>query len=231
MNIRTGTSGFAYREWRGKFYPSAIKPAEILPFYAQRFSAVEINSTFYRMPTESVLDSWMSQVPKDFVFAFKAPALITHRKRLRNVGEETAAFTERISSLGRHLGPALFQLPPSLPCDLPLLREFLDAVTQVRAAVEFRHASWLNDEVFALLRECGCALCISDRDGAPPPPVIATADFGYARLRKSDYTDEELGEWRERIEQLECGEFFVFFRHEERGMGPVYAEKMKGGGS
>lgn len=226
MKLRTGTSGYSYREWRGRFYPPGMRPSEMLPFYAQRFSTVEINSTFYRMPTASTLQSWTSQVPEDFVFTFKAPALITHRKRLRNVGDETALFTGRISALGRRLGPALFQLPPSLPCDLPLLREFLDAARDVRVAIEFRHPSWLSEAVFALLHERGCALCLSDRDDAPPPPLIATADFGYARLRRSHYAEKELQTWREGIAHLGWQEFFLFFRHEETAQGTVYAEKI-----
>jgi uncharacterized protein YecE (DUF72 family) len=206
-----------------------MKPGEMLPFYATRFSSVEINATFYRMPTLLVLESWVSQVPDDFVFTFKAPGLVTHRKRLRDVGEETTAFMTRISALGHHLGAALFQLPPSLPCDLPLLRLFLDGIARVRITLEFRHTSWFNDEVFTLLRERGCALCISDRDDAPPPPFIATTDFGYLRLRRSGYTDEDLRAWKKRIAQGGWEETFVFFRHEETAQGPALAEKMMGG--
>ncbi len=228
MNLRIGTSGYAYREWRGKFYPLGLAPREMLPFYAQRFSSVEINATFYRMPALAVLESWLAQVPENFIFAFKAPGLITHRKRLRNVNEETAAFTTKISALGHNLGPVLFQLPPSLPRDLPLLRAFLAAIPAIRFAIEFRHPSWSSDEVFALLCEQRCALCISDRDDAPPPPLIATADFGYARLRRSEYTDKELQTWKEKFADLGWAEAFIYFRHEETAKGPAFAARMQG---
>lgn len=224
--LRVGTSGFGYREWLGKFYPPGLSPREMLSFYAERFSSVEINSTFYRMPARAVLEGWMSQVPADFVFAFKAPALITHRKRLRDAGEEAAAFAERISAVGRRLGPVLFLIPPYLPCNLPLLRGFLETLPPLRSAIEFRHPSWFNDDVFALLREGGCALCISDRDEAPPPTVVATAGFGYARLRRAEYTCEQLKEWKRTLEEQGWGEAFVYFRHEETASGPTFARRM-----
>lgn len=224
--LRVGTSGFGYREWLGKFYPVGLSPREMLPYYAEHFSAVEINATFYRMPALAVLETWRSQVPPEFLFTFKAPGLITHRKRLRQVGAETAAFTAKISVLDRQLGPVLFQLPPNLSCNVPLLSEFLQAVPRPRTALEFRHPSWFNDEVFALLREHGCALCLSDRDDIPPPPVVATADFGYARLRRSTYTDNQLKEWKEKLTAPGWAEAFVFFRHEETASGPVFARKL-----
>lgn len=226
MNLHIGTSGFGYREWRGKFYPAELKPQDLLPFYAARFSAVEVNGTFYRMPASAVLESWLTQVPENFLFTFKAPASITHRKRLRAVEEETAAFLARIATIGPQLGPVLFQLPPSLRCDLPLLRDFFDAVPRIRMVIEFRHTSWFNDEVFALLREQQCTLCISDRDDTPPPPLVATAEFGYVRLRRSEYSDEELRLWKERVTEMEWQEAFVFFRHEETARGPIYAQKL-----
>jgi uncharacterized protein YecE (DUF72 family) len=225
-NLRIGTSGFGYREWLGKFYPPGLSPKEMLPFYAERFSTVEINSTFYRMPALSVLESWMSQVQQDFIFTFKAPGLITHRKRLRSAGEETAAFTARISVLGHNTGPTLFLLPANLPCNIPLLGDFLDEIAHLRIAFEFRHPSWFNDGVFSLLRDHDCAMCISDRDGVPPPPVVATTDFGYARLRRSGYTDEQLQEWKKRISEQGWKEAFVYFRHEETATGPVFARRM-----
>jgi uncharacterized protein YecE (DUF72 family) len=231
MNLHIGTSGFGYREWLGKFYPAELKPHDLLPFYSARFSAVEINTTFYRMPVSAVLESWLAQVPENFLFTFKAPASITHRKRLRDIGEETAAFLARIATLGPQLGPVLFQLPPSLRCDLSLLRDFLDAVPRVRMTLEFRHASWFNEEVFGLLREQQCALCVSDRDDTAPPPFVATAEFGYVRLRRSTYNDEELGSWRERILAEGWPEAFVFFRHEETASGPAYAQKLLEGGA
>jgi uncharacterized protein YecE (DUF72 family) len=226
MNLQIGTSGFGYREWRGKFYPAELKPRDMLPFYADRFPVVEINATFYRMPSPSVLETWAAQVPKSFIFTFKAPGLITHRKRLRDAEAETAAFLSKLTILGAQLGPALFQLPPSFPCDLPRLRQFLDGLAVGRFAFEFRHPSWLVDEVYALLQERSCALCLSDRDGAPSPSMVATADFGYVRLRRSQYTDEELRSWQQRISGQGWQEVFVFFRHEETARGPAYAQKL-----
>jgi uncharacterized protein YecE (DUF72 family) len=228
MNLQVGTSGFGYREWRGKFYPAELKPRDMLPYYAERFSVVEINATFYRMPSPSVLEAWAAQVPKDFMFTFKAPGLITHRKRLRHADAATAAFSRTLAILGAQLGPALFQLPPSFSCDLPRLRQFLDGLPGGRFAFEFRHPSWLVEEVYALLQERNCALCLSDRDGAPAPPLVATAEFGYARLRRSLYTDEELHSWQQRISGQGWQEAFVFFRHEETARGPAYAQKLLG---
>ena len=227
MHLRAGTSGYAYREWRGKFYPSGLTPPAMLPFYAQHFSVVEINATFYRLPSAAVLASWCEQVPDGFLFACKAPGLITHRKRLRAADAETAAFTVRVAALGEHLGPLLFQLPPYLPCDLPLLDHFLASLTTTRTALEFRHPSWFNAEVYRLLREHGCALCLSDRDDAPPPPLVTTACFGYVRLRRAKYTQAELREWKRKFVELGWREAFVFFRHETTARGPLFAARMQ----
>ena len=229
MILRVGTSGFGYREWLGKFYPPGFSSREMLRYYAERFSSVEINATFYRMPAGSVLDTWLEQVPDDFIFTFKAPREITHQKRLRDAGQAAAAFTARIAMAGPRLGPILYLIPANLPCDLPLLRDFLAAIPRLRSALEFRHLSWFNDEVFDLLRENDCALCLSDRDDVPPPPLVASTDFGYARLRRSDYTDRDLRTWQERIEAQDWREAFVYFRHEETAKGPLFAQKMLAG--
>jgi uncharacterized protein YecE (DUF72 family) len=226
MHLLIGTSGFAYREWRGKFYPRELPPREMLRFYAGRFRAVEINATFYRMPSVSVLEGWAAEVPEEFVFSFKAPAVITHRKRLRNAAAETAEFAGIVSVLGPRLGPLLFQLPPTLPRDISLLGDFLSRLPLLKTVFEFRHASWFEDRVFDLLRQHGCALCVSDREGEPPPPIIATTGFGYARLRRSTYSDEELREWRDQLGRQGWDEAYVFFRHEENANGPVLAERL-----
>ncbi|HWI39862.1 MAG TPA: DUF72 domain-containing protein [Verrucomicrobiae bacterium] len=227
MHLRAGTSGFAYREWRGKFYPADLPPKGMLSFYAARFPAVEINATFYRMPTVRTLEGWSAEVPPEFRFAFKAPALITHRRRLRGAGADTAEFLNRLSVLGGRLGPVLFQLPPNLPVDIPLLGEFLSSLPDMKTAFEFRHPSWLVEDVFDLLRRKGAALCISDRDDAPDPPVVATAEVGYLRLRRSGYTEEELQKWRETIAGQPWEEAFVFFRHEETAAGPRLAAELE----
>lgn len=165
MKIYVGTSGYGYKEWKGKFYPEKISPKEMLRFYSQRLGAVEINNTFYHMPTADVLDSWAEQVPADFVFALKAPQVITHYRRLRHVGEEARYLFGTLPVLGRKLGPVLFQFPGSFHADRPLLEAFIDLIPRnISAAFEFRDPSWLDDEILALLRERECVLCIADTD-------------------------------------------------------------------
>ena len=222
--IYAGTSGFAYREWRGSFYPPDITAGKMLSFYAAKLPAVEINSSFYRMPTRKLMEQWAGQVPDGFRFALKAPALITHRKKLVNTEHEMAHFLAAASLLVPHLGPLLFQLPPFLHRDLSLLENFLHTITGAKAAFEFRHPSWLGDATYELLARFGCALCISDREDFPEPPLVPTARFGYVRLRRDRYDPGDLNSWRERIMAQGWEEAFVFFRHEETGQGPRLAE-------
>lgn len=221
--IYAGTSGFAYREWRGSFYPPDLAVGKMLSFYAARFPAVEINATFYRMPGKRLMEQWLGQVPEGFLFSLKAPGLITHRKKLVNVDREIAAFLEAAAVLGLHLGPLLFQLPPGLSLDLPLLENCLALVEGTKAAFEFRHPSWFLDETYRLLMKFGCALCVSSREDFPDPRVVATSRFGYLRLRRDDYDRPALVVWREKIEAQGWEEAFVFFRHEETGKGPLLA--------
>jgi uncharacterized protein YecE (DUF72 family) len=228
MKIYVGTSGYGYREWKGKFYPEKISPREMLRFYSERFNTVEINNTFYHMPTEGVLASWAEQVPRDFVFAIKAPQVITHLKRLRNVGEETEYLFGSLSVLGRKLGPVLFQLPGSFHVDRPALEAFLDLIpNNMSCAFEFRSPSWLNVEILDLLREKGCSLCIVDSDENPTNEIIDTAPWGYLRLRRSDYTDADLSQWMERILSQKWERAFVFFKHEEEAKGPEMAMRFR----
>jgi len=221
MKIHVGTSGYGYKEWKGIFYPEKISPKEMLHFYAERLSAVEINYTFYHMPTEGVLSSWAEQVPDDFAFALKAPQVITHLKQLRNVGEETDYFFRTLSVLDRKLGPALFQFPKSFRADRPVLEEFLALIPgNMHCTFEFRSPTWLADEILDLLRKRGCSLCTADADEKPADEIISTAPWGYLRLRRSDYTETDLSLWLERILAQKWERAFVFFKHEEEGKGP-----------
>jgi len=224
MKIYVGTSGYGYKEWKGKFYPEKISPGEMLHFYSERFNTVEINNTFYHMPTESVLASWAEQVPDNFVFALKAPQVITHLKRLRNVDSETEYLFRTLSVLERKLGPVLFQFPKSFHADHSALKDFLDLIpVNVSCAFEFRSPSWLDAESLDILRKRECSLCVADTDENPANEIIRTAPWGYLRLRRSDYTDADLAEWLTRILSQKWERAFVFFKHEEEAKGPEMA--------
>ena len=230
MNISVGTSGYAYKEWKGTFYPADLPADGMLKYYGERFRAVEINNTFYRMPNEKVLLGWAAEVPDGFTFVLKASQRITHRKRLKEAGEELSYFLKTANVLGPKLGPTLFQLPPNLKKDLPRLVDFLALVPHTwRAALEFRHASWLDDEVFEALRKHNAALCIADTDpeeGDAEPltiPTVATADWGYLRLRRAAYVKGDLQRWATTIGAQPWKDAFVFFKHEEAGAGPKLA--------
>jgi uncharacterized protein YecE (DUF72 family) len=224
MKIYVGTSGYSYKEWKGRFYPDKISPKEMLHFYSERFGTVEINSTFYHMPTEGVLASWAEQVPDDFVFAFKAPQVITHVKRLKNVAQETEYLLRTLSVLGKRLGPILFQFPRSFRANTSALKDFLALIPRTMScAFEFRSPSWLDTGIQNLLRERGCSLCIADSDENPTNEIIATAPWGYLRLRRPDYTDVDLSQWMEGILSQKWTNAFVFFKHEDEAKGPEMA--------
>ncbi len=225
MKLYAGTSGFAYKEWKGRFYPETISSKEMLPFYAHHFNTVEINNTFYRMPSPGLLEGWAAQVPEDFRFAIKAPRKITHFKRLKGVEEETRYLISTVSALGGRLGPVLYQFPPDFHRDLPLLEAFLDLLSGTLAAFEFRHASWLNSETFELLRKSRCGLCVSDTEPDSSAEIVATAPFGYLRLRRPDYSGADLASWRARIVSQEWDSAYVFFKHESEAAGPQMAER------
>jgi len=225
MKIHIGTSGFGYKEWKGKFYPDKIDPREMLRFYSGRLGAVEINNTFYHMPTRGVLTTWAEQVPDNFIFAFKAPQVITHQKHLRNVSEETDYLFRTLSILGTKLGPVLFQFPKSFRADRGVLESFLPLIpSNMSCAFEFRSPSWINAEILELLRKRGFCLCIADTDENPAGEIISTASWGYLRLRRSDYTDTDLSQWLERISSQKWKEIFVFFEHEDKAKGPEMAK-------
>ncbi len=228
IQIYTGTSGFAHKEWKGKFYPDNISPKEMLRFYAGHLGTVEINNTFYHMPKESVLTSWAEQVPSDFVFALKAPQVITHIRRLRNVIEPTDYLFKSSSVLGRKLGPILFQFPKSFRADRSALEDFLTLIPDAAAcAFEFRSPSWLDAGMPDLLRGKGCSMCIADTDENPAQDIISTAKWGYLRLRRSDYTDADLLHWVERILSQKWERAFVYFKHEDEAKGAELAMRFQ----
>ncbi len=224
LKVYVGTSGYGYKEWQGKFYPEKISPKEMLRFYSERLNAVEINNTFYHMPKEGVLASWAEQVSENFVFALKAPQIITHLKQLRNVSAETRYLFRSLSVLGRKLGPILFQLPKSFSADRTALEDFLTLIPDnVSCAFEFRNPSWQTAEIMDLLKERQYILCIADTDENHMSNIIGTAHQGYLRLRRSDYTDADLSRWKTRILSQKWERVFVFFKHEEEAKGAEIA--------
>ncbi len=224
MLVRSGTSGFSYPAWIGHFYPPGTKRPDMLAFYGSRLQAVEINNTFYRMPKADLLERWRDAVPESFRFALKASRRITHHGRLRDVGDSVDYLFRAAGALGERLGPILFQLPPYLRRDDDRLAGFLGELPDgMRAAFEFRHASWFDDSVFALLESAGAALCLADAGGDHDSPLVATADFGYLRLRREDYDEEAIQVWQERIRRQPWREAYVFFKHEDEAAGPRMA--------
>jgi uncharacterized protein YecE (DUF72 family) len=224
MKFHVGTSGYSYKEWKGKFYPEDFSPEQMLPYYAGRFSSVEINNTFYRMPNASLLKSWAAQVPTEFTFALKAPQRITHFQRLKNARNSVGEFLRVVNVLRARLGPVLFGLPPNFKKDVPRLAEFLPLLPKNRrVAFEFRHESWFDQEVFDLLRDRGVALCIAQAEDTLEVPFVATADWGYLRLRNIRYSDADLKRWVKKIRRQRWSEVFVFFKHEEKATGPKFA--------
>jgi uncharacterized protein YecE (DUF72 family) len=231
MQVLVGTSGYSYKEWKGTFYPEELKSADMLRYYAERLSTVEINNTFYRMPKASLLESWAAQVPPDFVFVLKGSQRITHMKRLKNAGESVDYLFKTAATLESKLGPVFFQLPPSLRKDVPRLRAFLELLPPDReVAFEFRHETWFDEEVYGALREKGVALCAADTDdsGEEGAPIVPTARFGYLRLRRAEYSDQYLEAWAAKVQGQAWDRAFVFFKHEDAGTGPAMAARFRG---
>jgi uncharacterized protein YecE (DUF72 family) len=223
MKTYVGTSGFAYKEWKGSFYPEDLHADEMLHFYGGNFNAVEINNTFYRMPAESVLRNWAEQVPADFRFVLKSPRRITHNARLKEVGDSVDYLLKNAAVLGDRLGPILFQLPPNMKKDLPRLQTFLSLLPGgTRAALEFREPSWLTDDVFDALRAHDAALCIAETE-EDVAPFVPTATWGYLRLRRVAYEEGDLEAWASQVKNAPWNETFVFFKHEDAGTGPKLA--------
>jgi uncharacterized protein YecE (DUF72 family) len=226
--VYVGTSGYNYPEWKGRFYPENLAASKMLPYYSERFSTVEINYTFYRMPTARLVTGWAAQVPASFRFTLKAPRRITHDRKLRDGAELVRGFCEAAQELGPQLGALLFQLPPSFKKDLGVFDEFLAVLPpRVCAAFEFRHDSWLHDEVYARLRDRNLALCVADSE-TRSTPVIATADYAYLRLRDEGYTERHIVEWAGRVQDLatRCKDVYVYFKHEDEGKGPEFAQQL-----
>ena len=225
MRLLAGTSGYAFKEWKGAFYPEDLKDDAWLGYYASKFPAVEINNTFYRLPKESVLRDWAAQVPEQFTFSIKASQRITHHARLKPECADTLDFLLRNTSvLGSRLGPVLFQLPPNMKKDLARLRGFLGLLPSGRRfAIEFRHESWFEDDVFAALREHDVAMCLAEQEDFKCP-VHATASWGYLRLHRPDYDAGALGEWARCVTAQTWSDAYVFFKHDEDaggGSGPT----------
>ena len=228
MRIAIGTSGYSYKEWKGTFYPDDLPAAKMLPYYAERFDTVEINNTFYRMPDPKTVAKWAGEVPDGFTFVLKSPQRITHQKKLVDCAEEVQRFFEAASELGPKLGPVLFQLPPFLRKDAPRLADFLRRLPPEQAvAFEFRHASWYDDEIYALLRGRDAALCAADTDEVEDPSsvFVPTASWGYLRLRRAEYDDAALEAWAKRVNEQQWSSACVFFKHEDEGKGPLFARR------
>lgn len=217
-----GASGYAFKEWKGSFYPEKIDADAMLAWYAERLPSVEINNSFYRMPKREVLARWAEVTPTTFRFAIKASRRITHNARLAGdeAAESVAYLYKNLESLGVKRGPVLFQLPPYLKKDAPRLRDFLQLLpTGHRAAFEFRHESWFDDEVYALLQTAGAALCLSEREDNAPPPLVETATWGYLRLRLEKYDAATLEQWAARLEATRWQEVHAYFMHEPTAPG------------
>jgi len=228
MRVHVGTSGYNYPEWRGTFYPEAFPAGKMFAYYAERFRTVEINYTFYRMPNEKLVAGWAAQTPSPFKLTLKAPRRITHDSRLKNCGELVKSFCAVAGTLGDKLGVLLFQLPPQSKKDLAVFDAFLeDLPPGAKAAFEFRHASWLDQDVFDRLAARKLALCIADSEKMSTP-VRVTADYAYFRLRDEGYTPGDIAAWADTIrrETAACRDVYVYFKHEEEGKGPEFARML-----
>lgn len=226
MNFYVGTSGYSYKEWKGKFYPSDLPATKMLHYYSEHFRTVEINSTFRSLPKPEVLQAWAAEVSPGFKFAIKAQQQITHIRRLNDVQEPVTRLLEVAGELGERLAPLLFQLPPNFKKNLPRLQDFLALLPPTcRATFEFRHPSWFEDDVFDALRAHRAALCISDEVEDLSVPFVATADWGYLRLRRTNYDDAALKQWLGQVKRQNWQDVFVFFKHEDEATGPTLATR------
>ena len=226
--LYAGTSGFAYPAWKPGFYPAKLPAKQFLHHYAQRLNSVEINYTFRRLPSASTLQNWVEATPPGFVFAVKANMRITHILRLKNADQATQIFFKAIDPLrsARRLGPILFQLPPQMKRDDALLAAYLETLPRdLRYAFEFRHPSWLVEEVYAELRRHNVSLCLAESEKLEVPEVI-TADFVYYRLRKPEYTDADVNAMAARSKELLAAgrDLYLMFKHEDTAAGALNAE-------
>ena len=224
MLVLAGTSGFSYKEWKGKFYPEKLPANEMLGFYAGVLPAVEINNTFYRMPRKEMLENWRRQVPDHFRFAIKASQRISHKKRLHDAEEETGYLVESLQALGTCLGIVLFQMPPYFRKDCARLNTFLGTLPEsLPCAFEFRHESWFENDVFDTLSEHNKTLCVADETNAKFSDLVRTSEVGYIRLRRVEYTDEDLNDWGQNMLAQNWAQCYVFFKHEDEAGGPEFA--------
>jgi uncharacterized protein YecE (DUF72 family) len=225
--LLAGASGYSFKEWKGAFYPADIKPEGMLAWYGERLPTVEINNTFYQMPKTAVLENWARATPASFRFSIKASRRITHLSRLKadSAADSVAFLYRNLAALGEKRGPVLFQLPPFLKKDLARLGEFLRLLpADHRAAFEFRSDGWFDEEVYALLKGAGAALCLSEREDNAPPPLVETAPWGYVRLRLEQYSDDELAAWAKRLAATSWQQIYVYFMHEPTA--PAYAQSL-----
>ncbi|MGQ0572324.1 MAG: DUF72 domain-containing protein [Armatimonadota bacterium] len=225
--LYTGTSGFSYPEWKGDFYPANLPAEQMLHHYSRVFSSVELNNTFYRFPGAAQVEQWRKTTPQGFRFSVKAHRLITHIKRLRDVGEPVRTQLERVAGLKDRRGPMLFQLPPSLRQDLPLLKDFLYTLPPMLVAVEFRHKSWYSDATYSTLAEHGAALAIMESD-EDEPVLEFVGKFVYLRLHRSAYSAAALNAWAERIREqtTQKRDVYAYFTHEEGAPAPRHAQEL-----
>lgn len=225
--LQVGASGYSYKEWKGRFYPDAIKPDAMLAWYAQHLPTVEINNTFYQMPKVATLEHWAQATPDHFSFAIKASRRITHDARLKAdaAANSVTYLYNNLETLGDKRGPVLFQLPPFLKKDVPRLVDFLQMLPRDhRAAFEFRNDSWFDDDVYDVLMAAGAALCLSERDDDAPPALVETAPWGYVRLRLEVYSEAELAQWAQRLLATGWQRIHVYFMHEPTA--PGYAQTL-----
>lgn len=227
MTWYVGTSGFSYKEWKGVFYPDKLRDKDMLAYYGSQLTGVEINNTFYRMPKREVIHAWAAEVPPSFRFIIKASRRITHFKRLKETDEQMGYLLTNTAELGEKLGAILFQLPPNMRADLPRLKQFVGLIPDgVPASIEFRHESWFDDAVFECLREKNIAICHADGEESDLP-FVATADWGYLRLRRPRYDKRSLSKWIKTCDEAGFDHTFVMFKHEDEGAGPKLAMKFQ----
>ncbi|MBC7358459.1 MAG: DUF72 domain-containing protein [Desulfacinum sp.] len=231
--VRIGTSGWIYKHWQKRFYPAGVPQRKWLEYYAQIFDTVELNATFYRLPSENTFEGWRLRTPEGFLWAVKAPRTITHHRRLKDAAGDLERFLSRCALLGPKLGPVLFQLPPSLPYDAQLFSHFAGLLHGVnQAVVEVRHPSWLNDGFFQQLRTHGIAFCLSDTAGRYPYAEVITASFVYIRLHGSRtlyascYSEEELRRWAEKILGWQRAAY-VYFDNDFEAYAPANARRLR----
>jgi uncharacterized protein YecE (DUF72 family) len=227
VKVYVGTSGYNFPEWKGTFYPEKLPASQMLEYYAQRLPTVEVNYTFYRMPNAKAVAGWDAATPATFTFVLKAPQRITHMARLQDIDDPLRFFLETARKLGKKLGPILFQLPPNFKKDVARLGDLLTQFPpDIRCAWEFRHESWFSDDVYHVLRTGNAALCVADTEEGTTP-LVTTADFGYFRLRDEGYGKKELEQWAGTVKELgaQWQDAYVFFKHEESGIGPKLAQE------